>query len=418
MTDAPMKDIYDVAIVGAGPSGATCAFYLARHGRRVALLDREQFPRDKLCGDAICGNAQVHLKRMGVLQQILDNNEGHWAAKGGFYSPRGLGFIGDSAGYLGSSLVIAVKRIYLDVRVARAAATAGVELIERFYVERVEFSAKDGCWSVYHRAPGERPLRARVLVIADGALSRLARSLGLVNTPPDGVCSRAYTRSASTNFDADGVLFYPASVLPGYAAMFREARGEMNYCVYIIPGGKCGVRDLKRMHHGLMKSDPNVRAALGPNPDMDAMRGSPLRLGGIARSYADHLMVIGDAAGHIDPLTGEGIQYAMDGAEIAANALEEAFAENDLSARSMRRYHERWRAAFGRDFDWSARAARMCARYPMLLDAGAALMQRKGTPFLAEWGEVMTGAKSKSHFLQPRIAMPLLWEVTKRWLAA
>lgn len=409
------SDRYDVAIVGAGPSGATCAYYLAHHGRRVALLDREQFPRDKLCGDAICANAQIHLKRMGVLQQILDNNEGHWAAKGGFFSPRGLAFIGDSAEYLGSSLVIAVKRIFLDVRIARAAAAVGAELIERFHVDGVEFSEKDQCWTVHNRAPDEKPIQARVLVIADGALSRLARSLGLVNTPPDGICSRAYTRSASTNFDADGVMFYPERVLPGYAALFREARGEMNYCVYIIPGGDCGLKDLKRMHHDLMKTDPNVSRALGPNPDMDSMRGAPLRLGGIARSYADHLMVIGDAAGHIDPLTGEGIQYAMDGAEIAANTLEEAFAENDLGPRSMKRYHDRWRAAFGRDFDWSTRAARLCARHPMLLDAGAALMQRKGTPFLAEWGEVMTGAKPKSHFLRPRVAMPLMWEVAKQW---
>ena len=177
-----MNHRYDVAVVGAGPSGATCAYYLARHGRRVALLDREQFPRDKLCGDAICANAQMHLKRMGVLQQILDNNEGHWAAKGGFISPQGLSFIGDSAEYLGSSLVIAVKRMYLDVRVARAAAYAGAELIERFYVDRVEYSSKDQCWTVNPRGPEAKPLRASVLVIADGALSRLARSLGLVNT--------------------------------------------------------------------------------------------------------------------------------------------------------------------------------------------------------------------------------------------
>ena len=58
--------IYDVVIAGAGPGGATCAWYLARAGVRVALVDRHAFPRDKVCGDAICSRAQLHLSRMGV----------------------------------------------------------------------------------------------------------------------------------------------------------------------------------------------------------------------------------------------------------------------------------------------------------------------------------------------------------------
>ena len=70
---------YDVCVVGAGPSGSTCAYYLARQGRRVLLLDKQRFPRDKLCGDAVCARAQVHLERMGVLQDVLAAGEGHWA---------------------------------------------------------------------------------------------------------------------------------------------------------------------------------------------------------------------------------------------------------------------------------------------------------------------------------------------------
>ena len=79
---------YDVCVVGAGPAGSTCAFYLARQGKRVLLVDKQRFPRDKLCGDAVCARAQVHLERMGVLQAVLAAGEGRWAEYGGFVSPR------------------------------------------------------------------------------------------------------------------------------------------------------------------------------------------------------------------------------------------------------------------------------------------------------------------------------------------
>ena len=81
---------YDVCVVGAGPAGSTCAFYLARQGKRVLLVDKQRFPRDKLCGDAVCARAQVHLERMGVLQAVLAAGEGRWAEYGGFVSPSGL----------------------------------------------------------------------------------------------------------------------------------------------------------------------------------------------------------------------------------------------------------------------------------------------------------------------------------------
>ena len=105
---------FDVAIVGAGPSGSTCAYYLAKAGKRALLLEKKQFPRDKLCGDAVCTNAQTHLRRMGVLQEILAEKKGHWAEVGGLVSPRGISFIANSATHTNGSLVIAIKRIVLD----------------------------------------------------------------------------------------------------------------------------------------------------------------------------------------------------------------------------------------------------------------------------------------------------------------
>ena len=408
-------DLYDVAIVGAGPAGATCAWYLARSGIRVLLLEKRAFPRDKLCGDAVCSRALMHLERMGVMQQILDNGEGYPAKVGGMISPNGVSYIGSSIEHLEGPAVVAVKRMFLDARIARVAQTVGAELVECYAVSETRFDAVHGRWSIVPHG-GSPTYHARVLVAADGALSRLGRQLGLVDGPPDAVCSRTYMRAKTTNFSADGVVFYPRQILPGYCALFREAHDELNFALYLIPGGTCAMRDLRPIHDRLLSEDPHVSKAVGPHAEMDAMMGAPLRLGGIAKSYADHLIILGDAAGQIDPLTGEGIQYAMDAAEIAAESLAEAFAENDLSEVSLKGYHDRWRRAFGYDFAWSARFARFYLRYPTYLDAAAATLQRHGDSYLAQWAEIMT-AKPKRDFLKARMLLPILgglWRQTWR----
>jgi geranylgeranyl reductase family protein len=417
-----MSEVYDVCIVGAGPSGSTCAYYLAKQGHRVLLLERKEFPRDKLCGDAVCSRAQVHLRRMGVLQAILAEQKGQWAEVGGFVSPSGIRFIGNSARHTDGSLVIAIKRKILDEKVARAAVQAGAHLIENYAVAAATFVPKDGCWTVHAKSAKQPSFQARILVAADGASSSLARSLGLVHTGADAVCSRSYVKAGTSDFEADGVVFYPTQLLPGYCALFREAGGEFNFACYLIPGGACTPPDLNRLHDFLARQDPHIRQALGPRAELEPMRGAGLRLGGIPRSYADQLLIVGDAAGHIDPLTGEGIQYGMDSAELAAQTLTEAFAAGDFRAGFLKRYQDRWMGSFGWDFAWSRRLAQFLGKYPIFLDAWAEVTRRRGAEFLAEWAAVMTGARPKRSFFRPGLALPILGEAVrqgwKRFLAA
>jgi len=408
---------YDVCIAGAGPAGSTCAFYLARQGLRVLLLERQRFPRDKICGDAVCSPAHEHLRRMGVLDEIESEGLGKWAAVGGFYSPKGIGFVGSSVDATKPPLVIAIRRIVLDEKMARAAQRAGANLVEEYPAGGLEFSPSDGLWTIRHAHNSAPPFRARMLVAADGSPSRIARSLGIVTTRSQAVCSRAYIEADSTDFDADGVVYYPPELLPGYCALFREAQGLLNFCAYILPGGKCANTDLKSIHDRVLRDDPHLRKALGPRARIRKMQGAELRLGGIARSAADHLLIVGDAAGQIDPLTGEGIHHAIEAASIAAEVIGEGLRANDLSEAFLSRYHARWMTAFGSDFRWSERMAWMCARYPWLLDAAASLVQRRGVEFLREWGEVMTGAKPKSGYLRANIALPMMWEMARQMVS-
>mmetsp|Transcript_4947 Transcript_4947/g.10643 ORF Transcript_4947/g.10643 Transcript_4947/m.10643 type:complete len:491 (-) Transcript_4947:717-2189(-) len=404
---------YDAVIVGAGPSGSVCAYYLTKKGGKVALLDKEKFPRDKYCGDAVCTPAISILEDMGVMKELVDNNEAHFADAGGFVSPNGISYIGASKQKLGTAAACAVKRINLDVRVARCAARSGAELKEGFEVVGAEFNKEAGLWTVTS-ATGSK-VQGRVLVIADGATSKLATKLGYCTEAPKGVCSRAFVEGGSHNTNFDGVCFYPKWSLPGYAAIFRHPNDELNYCYYLIPCGKDGYcgdvkeADLARLHNDAIKKDPFISQALGPNAKLERMRAAALRLGGqgLTTTFDDHMLIIGDAAGHIDPLTGEGIHTAMMGGKAAAETIADMRATGDYSKQSCRQYERRWYHAYGHDFFMSQKMAEVIYRFPIILDAVASEMQRKGDSMMAKWAEVMTCMQPKTYFLQPHVAVPL-----------
>ncbi len=129
------------------------------------------------------------------------------------------------------------------------------------------------------------------------------------------------------------------------------------------------------------------------------------------RSYGDHLLVVGDAAGFVDPSTGLGIQYALEGGKIAAGVLVEGLYRKDLSVHFLQLYQKRWEDAFGNQFYWSLKAGQLLCRFPVLLDALAKLIQRKGDRFFAEWTQAMTGNRSKTWFLTPPVAPFLFIEI-------
>ncbi len=406
------EQLFDVCIAGAGPAGATCAHYLAKAGVRVVLLEKALFPRDKICGDAVCFGARKYLEEMGVMAEILEQRQGCWSELGGLVAPSGTGFIGNSVNYSNTELVIAVKRRLLDEKIARAAQRAGAELREQHTFTGATLAG--GVWTVkVDTEGGPQEIRARALVAADGAHSNVTRLLGIETPPPDGLCSRAYVKAGTHDFDADGVAFYVTDLLPGYAALFREADGDLNFCTYLIPGGRAKLEKLREYHDRLLAEHPQISRAVGPRAEIQKMQGAPLRLGGTRRTYYENLLVVGDAAGHIDPLTGEGIHTAIEGGYLAAQELKGALAAGDLSARRLAAYERAWMAAFGNDFRWSARMARIYTRFPIFVEASARVMQRDGAKALYEWGRMMTGAAPKTGFLDPRLFGPILVEAGK-----
>ena len=138
-----------------------------------------------------------------------------------------------------------------------------------------------------------------------------------------------------------------------YAAIFRHADESVAYCTYILPWNpNISTDDLSYWHHRLLEEDPHISQAVGKNSDMERMKAWGLRLGGEPVTYGNHVLLVGDAAGMIDPLTGEGIHHAMDGGRIAARFLCEAFEVGNFDKEVMKEYQNRWLKAFGTDYKW------------------------------------------------------------------
>src|SRR5512140_1986378 len=160
-----MAEHADVIVAGAGPAGATAAYYLAMGGKRVVLLEKATFPRDKYCGDAWCAPALDILEDMGVLQQLEAEGLVRDTTSGGFISPSGESYVsvGENGGAPGTRCY-AIKRIICDERIARRAAAAGAELVENANVVGAQLGG-DGVWTV--DCHDGRRFRARMLIAAD-----------------------------------------------------------------------------------------------------------------------------------------------------------------------------------------------------------------------------------------------------------
>lgn len=403
-----MPKCWDVCVVGAGPAGATFAYYASLAGLDVLLLERRRFPRDKLCGNAVAPPAQKHLRGMGVLQAL--EKEGHvgWVKSGGFVSPGGIEALGHADNRRGH--VAVVKRTILDERIARAAQSAGATLIEDAQVESAALDQRARRWTI--RARNET-FEARVLVAADGAHSKLARALGVVHGPPNAICSRAYVEPNTHAFPYDGVGYLTKLLLPACAGIMKNAEGDLTFCCYVMPQSKTGVKDLEAVHHRVLEENPFVKRHLGPRYKIERMRGAWLRLGVVKRSVADQFVVIGDAAGHQDPITGDGIKLAMDGAMFAAETVREAFGAGDLSERFLTKYHNRCMMSFGHAFHVSRAAAEIALRMPWVLDAVASAAVRRGTVFLNAMMDVLGSGELIRPMMSPQIVLPVSRELAR-----
>jgi len=313
--DERPDEVWDAAVVGAGPAGAAAALRLARLGRRVVLLDHRR--RGKTCGGGLTAESLRLLDGLGVGDAV--RRMAHPTGDLSVFSASGT-----EVRVRGTFLT--VERAAFDATLAQAAIGAGA-VFRQACVDAVE-PLTDG--TVRLELTGcPRPARARFAVLATGASARLARGLGMMDARrPSGVAVRCIVRSTlSLNRMVAAYLPY---LLPGYGWVFPLGDGAFNVgCAAFEPWrGTNLAAAFQRFTRQFLVARELIEAAEAVPP----LEGGILRCGfhGVRRFVVDRVVGVGETVGSTLPLTGEGIGMALATAGMAAEAIEEALASDDL----------------------------------------------------------------------------------------
>ena len=357
----PRDHVHDVLVVGGGPSGSSCAYWLAEAGWDVALVEKKEFPRAKTCGDGLTPRAVRQIADMGI--------EGSLAGAHRYTGLRAHAFgkVLDlpwpehpsfpSYGYV-------ITRHDLDAivneRAVKAGATVwqGTEALEPLLDTAAPTRQGAGLPScvgavVKDKATGQvREIRARYVVVADGANSRFGRALGTSRdrSQPMGMALRGYYSSPGHDQpfieshldirDGDG------NVVPGYGWIFPLGDGRVNVGVGLLSTDQRwkGVNTGTLMQHFVAWAPKEWE--LSPATALGAPTGGKLPMGlAVGPRVGATTLVVGDAAGTINPFNGEGIAYGYETGRLAAASLGEALSGDGFDA--LLRYEDRLDEAYG-----------------------------------------------------------------------
>ena len=364
--------LHDVVVVGAGPSGAACAHWLAEAGHDVVMLEKKRFPREKTCGDGLTPRAVKQLDDMGLGAQLADHHR--------FVGLRSIAFgrtleleWPDTPGFPRHGYV--VTRHDLDDMVAQRAVKAGATLrdgreavapiVERGLVRGA--TVKDGS------SGRTTEVRGRFVVVADGANSRFGRSLGTQRdrSYPQGMAIRGYFRSP--RHDEPWIESHldihdrAGNVLPGYGWIFPVGDGRVNVGIGLLST----FNQWKEVNTSKLMDDFVAWAPeswdIRPQTSCGPPTGGRLPMGLSVGPHAGPTwLVVGDAGGAINPFNGEGIAYAYETGRLAADVLHAALASGDGLA--LRSYDVRLQETYGLYFKVARAFVRIIGR-PELMRA-------------------------------------------------
>jgi menaquinone-9 beta-reductase len=327
----------DVIVVGAGPGGSTAAYHLARHGLRVLLLEKTDLPREKVCGDGLTPRTVKQLVKLGI----------DTSPEAGWQRNKGLRVIGggvrleldwpELASFPNYGLVR--SRFDFDHLLARRAAEAGAVLRTRVNVTGPVLNDSGRVIGVTAEVgPDKEPatFHAPLVVAADGVSARLALALGLAKRDdrPIGVAVRRYYRSSRHDDDyLESWLELRSKesgdkLLPGYGWIFGMGDGRVNVGLGILNSSKAfGRTNYRRMlTDWLANTPPEWGLADESNADGPIL-GAALPMGfNRVPHYTRGVMLVGDSGGMVNPFNGEGIAYAMESGELAAEIAVQALA--------------------------------------------------------------------------------------------
>ncbi|HEY2949242.1 MAG TPA: geranylgeranyl reductase family protein [Micromonosporaceae bacterium] len=326
----------DVVVVGAGPGGSATAYHLARHAVRVLLLEKSTFPREKVCGDGLTPRAVKQLLKMGV-----DTSQ-----DAGWLHNKGLRVIGggvrleldwpELASFPGYGLVR--TRLDFDDLLAKRATEAGAVLRTGVNVTGPVLDGGGRVVGVVAETDdGPARFDAPLVIAADGVSGRLPLAMGLAKREdrPLGVAVRQYYKSPARHDDdyLESWLELRSrsgadALLPGYGWIFGLGDGRVNVGLGVLNSSTAfGKTNYRAMLADWLSTTPAEWAMNDPANADGKVLGAALPMGfNRVPHYTRGLMLVGDTGGMVNPFNGEGIAYAMESGELAAEFVVQALA--------------------------------------------------------------------------------------------
>lgn len=331
----------DVLVVGAGPAGSSAACFLADAGARVLLVDRRTFPREKPCGEGILPPGVEVLERLGVAERLRAAGARSF---GGirYHAPSGRTAVGR---FPRGASGLGVRRFVLDAALLDAArARPGVRVIEGFHAREIE---RDATGAVVGIGDGSRVLRAPLTIGADGSASPVRRAAGLDGPPTSRRAVRMHFHPAVPPPDDRLVDVYVGGASEAYVTpVARDEFGVALLTSEAIDGGSGGTAAAdpaaapgsdthasraERAVRAALAGKSGIAASLAAAPAASAPMAAVAVGTGAVRDVDDGLLLLGDAAGAPDPITGMGISFALRCASLLPAALAQAFRAGDFS---------------------------------------------------------------------------------------
>ncbi|GGR66116.1 drug:proton antiporter [Micromonospora fulviviridis] len=357
---AAVENDADVIVVGAGPGGSATAYHLARHGVRVLLLEKTEFPREKVCGDGLTPRAVRQLIRMGV----------DTSPEAGWLHNKGLRVIGggvrleldwpDLASFPNYGLVR--TRLDFDDLLAQRAVAAGAKLRTSVNVLGPVLDADDRVIGVQAEVgPDKEPasFHAPLVVAADGVSGRFPLALGLAKREdrPIGVAVRRYYRSPAKHDDdyLESWLELRAkgsdALLPGYGWIFGLGDGRVNVGLGVLNSSSAfGKTNYRKLLTDWLANTPEDWGMTDETNAEGPILGAALPMGfNRVPHYTRGVLLVGDSGGMVNPFNGEGIAYAMESGELAAEVAVQALARpaGAERERALLAYPQELKARFG-----------------------------------------------------------------------
>lgn len=371
-----MKKDYEVIVVGAGSSGAITAALLARHGHDVLLLDKQNFPRDKVCGDGVPSGVMETLYSIGMkdkLEKAIARGEFYPLTHMSIISPKGHQLILPLEKSENGFNPCIAPRFYFDALIQQFAIEEGAHfhrlkvkkpLVEKEQVVGVEAEEEDKNNSFN--------IRAQIVVGADGvtsAITRVLRSRIRHGERHRALSIRAYIEGIDTVPHQSEIYLY-RNILPGYAWIFPTGgdRANIGLGMRLDYYRKTG-RNLKAMLKEFLAM-PKISNRLKPGWKLHNLASWPLNFG--SQQYLQYAfngaLLVGDAAGFINPLTGGGIHRSLISGQLAAEVIHGALQRGNSSKSWLQKYEMHCRDQFLGELRHSYYLQNFLFHFPFLVD--------------------------------------------------